>query len=266
MAKRFTDSDKWRDSWFDGLSSKYKLAWLYMLDTCDIAGVWEVNMRHLNFNVGETFEQCELKRVFSDRVIELENGKWFIQKFIDFQYGVLSDKCKPHISVIKLLEKHKIKGYTKGIQTLKDKDKDQDKDQDQDMRKFEIFWNVYDKKVGRDNSLKAWFKLSEKEKEAAIQGAPSYVSAKEKKYRKDPERYLKHKAWMDEVIGDKVVPAASVRQKTPEELMYNEALCNEYTTEQMPSVVAYCKKMGYEPGKMNFDIERDIRLHVRGKE
>jgi len=41
MAKRFTASEKWEDLWFSELSNKYKLFWIYLLDKCDNAGVWE---------------------------------------------------------------------------------------------------------------------------------------------------------------------------------------------------------------------------------
>ena len=139
MSKRFTDTNKWKDTWFQDLPTKYKLFWVYILDECDNAGLWKPNIRLAIFQIGEPFEESELKRVFSDRIEITESGYWFIKKFIDFQYGKLSDNSKPHISVLKLLETHKIKGYTKGIHTLKDKDKEKDKDidKDKDVQNFE---------------------------------------------------------------------------------------------------------------------------------
>ena len=43
MAKRFTDTDKWKKGFIRNLPTKYKLLWLYILDDCNHAGVWETD-------------------------------------------------------------------------------------------------------------------------------------------------------------------------------------------------------------------------------
>jgi hypothetical protein len=136
--KRFTDTSKWKDSWFQDLPTKYKLFWIYILDECDAAGVWKPNIRLASFQIGEPFEESELKRIFADRLDFTESGYWFLKKFVFFQYGKLSESCKPHLSVINLLKYHKIKGYTKGIHTLeeKEKDKEQDKEEEQEKENY----------------------------------------------------------------------------------------------------------------------------------
>ena len=73
--------------------------------------------------------------------------------------------------------------------------------------RFEEFWNMYGKKVGKDKTKSKWSKLKEKEIEAIFKYLPSYVASREMKYRKDPERYLSHRVWEDEMIGD--APASS---------------------------------------------------------
>lgn len=138
MAKRFTDTAKWKDTWFQGLPTKYKLCWLYILDECDHAGIWKPNIGLLQFQVGEPFEESELRRVFCERVEILQSGYWFIRKFIDFQYGELNPASRPHTAVLGILKKNGI-GYTKGIDTLKDKDKEQDQDKDKDIETLEDF-------------------------------------------------------------------------------------------------------------------------------
>ena len=130
MAKRFTDTAKWKDTWFQDLPAKYKLFWIYLLDECDAAGLWKPNIRLATFQIGEPFEEAELKRVFCDRITITESGYWFITKFINFQYGELSESSKPHLSIIKILHSHKIKGYPKGIHTLQEKEKEKDKEKD----------------------------------------------------------------------------------------------------------------------------------------
>lgn len=65
---------------------------------------------------------------------------------------------------------------------------------------FGEFWEAYGKKVGRPIAEREWAKLTQAQREAVMAHVPFYVRAKEKVYRKDPERYLKHRAWEDEVI------------------------------------------------------------------
>ena len=50
MAKRMSETEKWKDPWFEGLSKDFKLIWLYLLDDCDNAGIWQMSIRRLNFN------------------------------------------------------------------------------------------------------------------------------------------------------------------------------------------------------------------------
>ena len=67
--------------------------------------------------------------------------------------------------------------------------------------RFVEFWEMYGKKVGKDNTRKQWMKLNESEKDAILLAVPYYTRARpDAVYRKDPERYLKHKVWEDEVV------------------------------------------------------------------
>jgi hypothetical protein len=137
MAKRFTETTKWQDSWFRKLKAEYKLFWFYILDNCDNAGLWEYDLEVASFFVGKSLNELDVKTVFSERIIEIE-GKWFIPKFIEFQYGELNENSIPHKSVINKLKKYNLIDnnmnllipLAKGLQTLKDKDKEQDKDKD----------------------------------------------------------------------------------------------------------------------------------------
>lgn len=64
---------------------------------------------------------------------------------------------------------------------------------------FENFWNEYDKKVGKQKSQREWDKLKQDEKETLMADIQIYKDCcEEKKYMKDPERYLKYKVWNDE--------------------------------------------------------------------
>jgi len=69
---------------------------------------------------------------------------------------------------------------------------------------FVFFWESYDKKVGKPKCISIWKKMTQKDRDAAMKGIKTHVAVKEKQYRKDPERYLNHQQWNDEVIGGEV--------------------------------------------------------------
>jgi uncharacterized protein YdaU (DUF1376 family) len=68
---------------------------------------------------------------------------------------------------------------------------------------FDLFWNSYNKKVGKPNSLKAWSKIKFTDGllEKIVEKAKADAIAKpDSKFRKDPERWLKGQHWLDEVV------------------------------------------------------------------
>lgn len=66
---------------------------------------------------------------------------------------------------------------------------------------FEDFWDAYDKKRGKPKAIMYWDKLTQQEKEKAMEHIPKYIESQpDKKYRKDPERYLRYKCFEDEII------------------------------------------------------------------
>lgn len=68
-------------------------------------------------------------------------------------------------------------------------------------QQFYLFWDTYDKKRNKAAAMTVWKRLKKEERKAAILAAPLYVkSTPDKKYRLDPERYLRRKSWMDEII------------------------------------------------------------------
>ena len=72
---------------------------------------------------------------------------------------------------------------------------------EEDIYSFDKFWNLYDKKVGRDKAIKLYVALSNKDKEAIFKHVPRYkLSQPDKKYRKDPQTYLRNRSWEDEII------------------------------------------------------------------
>tara|TARA_Y100000593_G_scaffold32119_1_gene63309 strand:- start:6375 stop:7205 length:831 start_codon:yes stop_codon:yes gene_type:complete len=85
--KRFTDTKKWEKEWFLSLSLEDKLVWLYLLDSCDECGLWNVNWRLCSILTGVevTSAPDSIKR----QLVETNHDKViYIQDFMDFQYGL----------------------------------------------------------------------------------------------------------------------------------------------------------------------------------
>ena len=142
MAKRFTDTFKWSKSWFMDLSSKDKLLWMYMVDTCNHAGIWESNWKLASFQIGYEFE-C-LPKSLSKQVYKVDSSKYYLVDFVEFQYGILNENNRAHSSVISILDRHNLlnqaptKPLISPLQGAKDKDKAMDKDKDKDMVKVKV--------------------------------------------------------------------------------------------------------------------------------
>ena len=86
MAKRFTDTEKWKKPFIRGLQGAYKLLWLYICDDCDHAGIWQVDMEVAAIRIGEKIDLKEAIKSFDEKIIIIDKGnKWFIPSFLEFQ-------------------------------------------------------------------------------------------------------------------------------------------------------------------------------------
>lgn len=114
MAKRFTDTEKWKKGFVRNLPAAYKLLWLYMLDDCDNAGVWQVEVEVASIRLGVKLKEAEALKLFGSNVISFDGGsKWFIKEFVKFQQGVnhiseLNSNSNPHKSILRIVEQYKL--------------------------------------------------------------------------------------------------------------------------------------------------------------
>lgn len=111
---------------------KLKCLWQWICDKCDPAGVIDVDYEAASFQIGSKVTEEDLKS-FGDRVELLPCGKWWIVRFIPFQYGVVSEACRAHGPVLSAISAYSLedrvsKGYSKVLNTLHVQDKVQDKD------------------------------------------------------------------------------------------------------------------------------------------
>ena len=135
MAKRFMDNSIFEKQWFRQLPIRLKIVWFYLINKCNHAGIWECDVDLLSFQIGEEYTLKEILEAFGDNIQELGDNKYYLTKFISFQYGLpLNPNVKVHLSVIKLLEKYNIE-LDKTYVSIKDKEKDIDKGKDIETRK-----------------------------------------------------------------------------------------------------------------------------------
>lgn len=137
--KRYIDTDLWQKQWYMDLSLKLKLLVRYMYDNCDCVGVFTPNWRLISFLIGVDVTEDDICELNNHKVLveKLENGKFFIAGFVDFQYGELTTSCKPHIRYMEELKKHGLyervcKGYAKGINTLEEQEKDKEEEKEEE--------------------------------------------------------------------------------------------------------------------------------------
>jgi hypothetical protein len=170
MAKRFTDTNKYKKPFIRGLQGAYKLFWDYLYHECDHAGIWIVDFEIAQLYLGHDMpiNKKDALKYFNEgeiRIIEIDNGKkWFIKPFIDFQYGELNEQNRAHNSVITILKKYNLfhKPLRRSLQAptegAMDKDKDMDmvKDMDLDPKFFAVFlqWLRYKRKKGESYKSK----------------------------------------------------------------------------------------------------------------
>ena len=109
MSYRFTNTDKWRDSWFSELTPYGKLLFIYFCDNCDIAGFYEINPRRIVFETGLSNKNIEeslkgLQRGFW----KSKRGSWiFIINFIRHQKNFpINPSNSAHKGIIKSIESH----------------------------------------------------------------------------------------------------------------------------------------------------------------
>ena len=112
MAKRFTETTKWNEDWFLDLNSEHKLFWIYICDNCDHAGIFKPNKRLFELLIGKKINVSEFISVVNEdkvRLLELNNGRWYLTGFISFQYGgKLNENNRVHKSILALLIKNEI--------------------------------------------------------------------------------------------------------------------------------------------------------------
>lgn len=108
MAKRFTDTTKWRRPWFRNLNSKAKLSWIYICDECDHAGIFIADFDLMSFQLGFDVTRNDLLSWFGEKINFFDHDKIFIPSFFKYQYGKAKPGFKAKQSAVEILKSFKL--------------------------------------------------------------------------------------------------------------------------------------------------------------
>lgn len=82
----------WCDEWFCSLEQRQKLLYLYLLGNCSKCGIFELNMRKINFDLSNGMERVRLytaKEILTfagNRIQQINESKAIIVKYIQFNW------------------------------------------------------------------------------------------------------------------------------------------------------------------------------------
>lgn len=104
MAKRFIDTEMFKDEWFCDLSKDCKLFFVYFITSCDHAGVLKLNKKLAEFQTGLKNIDTLIKEL-GNCLVTVGNGIYFMPKFIKFQYpNFPQSSVKQQDSALKILK------------------------------------------------------------------------------------------------------------------------------------------------------------------
>jgi len=131
-----TDTEKWKKPFMKSLPAEYKLFWLYLIDDCDHAAIWHIDIEVAELRLGCKLNIDKARGFFKGRIVEFDNStKWFIPDFLLFQYGELKDSNNTHKSVLKQLKKYNLEKFIVVVSAPHGGALDKDKDIDKDLSK-----------------------------------------------------------------------------------------------------------------------------------
>lgn len=180
MARRMTDTAKWGDEWFMELSPSTKLLWFYLCDQCDHAGLWKVNRRLAELQMGRAIDWEKAQGELGDR-IQVVGDRWHIRKFVEFQYGPTpNEKNNAHAGVLKVLRSFSLSWGSVGATQphpspclgALDMDKDKEKDSKRESAEREAtrkeFKDLLTRLLVSDGpqAIKRWWALACSNREA----------------------------------------------------------------------------------------------------
>ena len=167
---------------------------------------WMKGCRISLTGVEQRFSGCslELQQLIDMEIITVDDGEISIN-FLNEQFSEFEDlrKLKSRAGKASAKVRRNNKRSTGVQQVVNKEDKIREEKIKEDNKvniEFNIFWNLYNKKVGdKTGCEKKWKKLSDKERQSIMDTLPAFMSSiEEKKFQPHPATYLNQRRWEDE--------------------------------------------------------------------
>ena len=227
MTRRFTQTEKWDDTWFRSLSPNAKVLYWYIWDKCNIAGFWEIDLEGAKFHTKISKRGIEGAFEELQRGFETNGSYIWLRRFLYHQKNLpLKPENPAHKGILRLIEeykhlfpnilsllekqltKEKTKGASKGLLSPISKGKGISKSKGKDYSTdFETFWNKYperwipesDKhvKIGKHKAWEEWVNIDEQAQKLIIAILPVYRRKISSKIIPDAWRWLRDRKWDD---------------------------------------------------------------------
>lgn len=209
---RFTDPDKWKDSWFRKLNPPEKLLFLYIIDVCDNAGFFEFDAELAAFTTKMKEEHVTgaikgLKRglVAADKREEL----FYVKNFLRHQRNLpLNPENNAHKQIIRLIEEKKISfksndSFFRGLLAplySKGKGSSKGKGKVEYSKEFETWWEAYKHKGVKFDAFRRWKEAKLPEMAALVAATEKYIAYCDKndRERRDGAGFISGRLWESE--------------------------------------------------------------------
>ena len=136
MTKRFIESELFDNANFVESNVKIKLLTIFLFTKCDCIGIFRIALPLVQVYIGEPITE---KDILSTplKVEKIKDGVFWLIDFCKFQYGELTEACRPHQKYIKLLKEYGLyqrvcKGYAKGTHTHEEKEKEKEEEKEEE--------------------------------------------------------------------------------------------------------------------------------------
>lgn len=213
-----------------GVDPKIRLAFAWLWENCDAAGVWSIDHDLFKFECGYKLDIEALLKTCG-WIKTLPNGSLFLLDFVPVNYGVLKPGYNPHKPVFRSLEANGIEPLTllfqdlpKTCQSLEEEDEDNTQGRVERAKTddgFEDFYSKYPNKKARGAAERAWSKMTKEDRALCRPAIEAQVMASHfrgtdgKDYIPHPATWLNERRWHDEVSATaaSLAPAAPLTKE-----------------------------------------------------
>ena len=227
---RSVNTKFWEDPFVENIKPEEKLLFLYFLTNplTNLIGIYEITIKRISYDTGLTPERIHK----SLKVFHNYNKVYYIDNYIilpnfiknqnfntNMKKGAMNNyDSLPNSLKDKLYDKP-LEAFESLSNTLeieyKVKDECKVKDNSNINIEFDVFWNMYNKKVGsKSNCEKKWRSLKNGQRTKIIESLPLFLSSiKDKQYQPFPETYLNQNRWDDEIMKSKPETTLDVQKQ-----------------------------------------------------